>query len=163
MAEYEEIQKKYKNQITVFVWENAHFFQLKRLKNHVGHASMDIRIFEPKEAFLYISWWPSDYEGVPYYLPSCYREDLRREISSSTNEHLANREYSLRPNQVALPPKFGDKFTKNILDDDFQETAYTFSYSSGPITDRKKRFDTQRHCGFPKRFHRKGESSFWNK
>ncbi|MFP4308803.1 MAG: hypothetical protein ACLFRG_15820 [Desulfococcaceae bacterium] len=152
MAEYEEIQKKYKNQITVFVWENAPFFQLKRLKNHVGHASMDIRIFEPKEAFLYISWWPSDYEGVPYYLPSCYREDLRREISSSTNEHLANREYSLRPNQVALPPKFGDKFTKNILDDDFQETAYTFSYSSGPITALKKGLTPKDIVGFQSAF-----------
>lgn len=152
MAEYEEIQKKHKNQITVFVWKNASFIQPIKLINHVGHASMDIRIFEPKEAFLYISWWPTEYEGVPYYLPSCYREDLRREISTSANEHLANRDYSLRQNQVVLPPEFGEKFTKKPNDDDFQETAYTFSYSSGQAPYKKEGLTLQDVASFQGHF-----------
>ncbi len=77
---------------------------------------------------MYISWWPSEYKDTKYYIPFSYREDLRREISENSNENLARRKYLPRENQVALPPKFSNKYTKKQNNDDFQETAYTFDY-----------------------------------
>jgi len=107
MPEHEEIKKIYDQQITVFVWQNAPWANLLTGNEHFGHASMDVRDYSNREIYMYISWWPG-YEGKGYRSPSCYREDLRGEISDTTHEKLENMIYAPKGNQILLNPSFND-------------------------------------------------------